>query len=92
MANELKVNAAGLRASAARSDAAAAELAAGMAEGAWGTTPSQTGAAAILAAAQSVRTSQSHRVSGQADDLSVSGARYDTTDEDGGAAITTVSV
>jgi hypothetical protein len=92
VANELNVNAAGLRASAARSDATAAELAAGTAGGGRGTTPSQAGAAAILAAAQSVRTRQSHRVSGQADDLSVSGARYDTTDDDGAAAITTVSV
>lgn len=92
MANELEVDAAGLRVAAAGSDGIAAELAAGTVEGGPGATPSQTGVAAILAAAQSVRTRQSHRVSGQSDDLSVSGARYDTTDDDGASAITTVSV
>ncbi len=92
MANELNVNADGLRAASAKGDVTAAELAAGTIEGAPGATPSQSGAAAILAAAQSVRTRQSHRVSGQSDDLSVSGARYDTTDDDGASAITTVSV
>ncbi len=49
-------------------------------------------AAAILAAVQAVRARQSNRISRQANDLTVSAARYDTTDEDGGHAITTVSV
>ncbi|WP_135452611.1 hypothetical protein [Mycobacterium sp. DL99] len=92
MANELEVDAAGLWAAAASSDATAAQLANGAVGGGPGATPSQAGVAAILAAAQSVRTRQSHRVSGQADALSMGGARYDTTDDDGAAAITTVSV
>lgn len=92
MANELKVDAAGLRVAAADSDVTAAELASGTVDGGPGTNPSQAGAAAILAAAQSVRTRQSKRITGQGDDLSVSGARYDTTDTGGSEAITTVSV
>jgi len=92
MANELNVNADGLRAAAASSDVIAAELATGTVDGGAGATPSQAGVAAILAAAQSARTRQSQRISGQADDLSVSGTRYDTTDSGGAGAITTVSV
>ena len=92
MANELHVDTAGLRTAAASSEARAAELAAGTAGGVTGSHPSQVGAGAILAAAQSVRALQSGRISGQAEDLSVGSARYDTTDGDGGEAITTVSV
>ncbi|SKW65673.1 Uncharacterised protein [Mycobacteroides abscessus subsp. abscessus] len=45
------------------------------------------------AVSASVRQRQSARMTGQADDLSVSGARYDTTDGDGRDAISaTVSV
>ena len=88
MANELKVSTDGLRVAAANSDGTAAELATGTVEGGPGTHPSQVGAAAILAAAQSVRGRQSSRISSQADDLSVASARYDTTDSDGGDAIT----
>ncbi|MHC9292034.1 hypothetical protein ACRCUN_06175 [Mycobacterium sp. LTG2003] len=92
MANELEVEASGLRAAAASSDAAAAELSTSSVEGVPGTTPSHAGVAAIMAAAQSVRGRQSGRISGQASDLTVSGASYDTIDSDGADAITTVSV
>ncbi|MGV9798774.1 hypothetical protein ACWDTP_12030 [Mycobacterium sp. NPDC003449] len=92
MANGLEVDASGLRIAAASSEAAAAELGTGTVDGGRGTTPSQAGVAAILAAAQSVRTRQSGRISGQADVLTVSSARYDTTDDNGRDAITTVSV
>ena len=92
VANELHVDAAGLRTAAANSEGTAAELAIRTVDGGRGTTPSQAGVAAILAAAQSTRTRQSGRIAGQAGDLTVSAARYDTTDEDGGHAITTVSV
>jgi hypothetical protein len=92
MANGLEVDASGLRIAAANSELTAAELATGTVDGGHGTTPSQAGVVAILAAVQSVRTRQSNRISGQADDLSVSGVRYDTTDGDSSDAITTVSV
>lgn len=92
MANELHVDAAGLRTAAGNSEGTAAELATGTVEGARGATPSQAGVAAILAAAQSVRSRQSSRISGQADDLRVSSALYDSTDDDGADTITTVSV
>jgi hypothetical protein len=88
MANELKVSTDGLRVAAANSEGTAAELATGTVEGGPATYPSQVGVAAILAAAQSVRARQSQRISGQADDLSVGAARYDTTDSDGADAIT----
>ncbi|WP_102141138.1 hypothetical protein [Mycobacterium hubeiense] len=87
MANELNVNSDGLRIAAADSEIIAAELAAGTAEAGRGTHPSQAGVAAILAAAQSVAR-QSLRIGGQADDLSVSGARYDDADSGGADAIT----
>ncbi|BBX31961.1 hypothetical protein MMAG44476_20312 [Mycolicibacterium mageritense DSM 44476 = CIP 104973] len=92
VANGLEVDAAGLRTAAANGEGTAAELATGTVEAGRGTTPSQAGVAAILAAAQSARTRQSGRISGQSDDLSVSATRYDTTDDDGRDAITTVSV
>lgn len=92
MANKLEVDASGLRTAAAISELTAAELATGTTEGGRGTNPSQAAVAAILAVAQSVRTRQSGRISGQAGDLLVSSARYDTTDDDGRDAITTVSV
>ena len=88
MANELEVDTAGLGIAAANSEAVAAALTTGSADGVSGACPSQVGVAAILTAAQSVRARQSQRISGQADDLSVSAARYDTTDSDGGDAIT----
>lgn len=92
MAHELQVDAAGLRTAAGDSELTATELTSDAVGGVSGGCPSQTGAAAILAAAQSARARQSGRISGQAENLSVSSARYDSTDNDGGAAITTVSV
>lgn len=92
MANGLEVDTAGLRAAAASSDATATELASTTTESAPGTTPSHAGVAAVLAAAQSVRTRQAARINGHANSLTVSGARYDTTDSDEADAITTVSV
>ncbi|MGB5113446.1 MAG: hypothetical protein WBO08_18225 [Mycobacterium sp.] len=47
---------------------------------------------AMDAALASLRRRQADRISGQAGDLTTSGARYDTTDGDGAGAITTVSV
>ncbi|KUI06006.1 hypothetical protein [Mycobacterium sp. IS-3022] len=88
MANELEVDAAGLRTAAAGSEAVAAALTTGIADGASGTCPSQAGVAAVLAAAQSVRTRQSHRITGQANDLSVGSARYEATDSDAADTIT----
>lgn len=48
--------------------------------------------AAVNAALTAVQARHAQRVTGQAGDMSVSSARYDTTDEGGGEAITTVSV
>lgn len=50
------------------------------------------GMAAVNAALTAVQARHAQRVTGQAGDMSVSSARYDTTDEGGGEAITTVSV
>lgn len=91
MANELNVSTDGLRIAAASSEVVATELATGTAEGALGSCPSQAGVAAILTAAQSVRTRQSRRVYGQADQVSLSGARYDGTDS-GSADLIMVTV
>lgn len=92
VANELQVNAAGLRAAGADSDHVAAGLSGGTLDAAASVQPSGVGVAAVNAALASVKSRQSTRMSGQAEDLSVSSARYDTTDTDGGDAITTVSV
>ncbi|WP_234998275.1 hypothetical protein [Mycobacterium sp. DBP42] len=54
--------------------------------------PSGAGVATVNAALTSVKNRQSERLTGQADALSASSARYDTTDTDGHDAITTVSV
>ncbi|OBB10242.1 hypothetical protein A5761_27975 [Mycolicibacterium setense] len=92
MANELQVDAAGLRAAAAGSDGIAAGLTGGSFDSAASAQASGAGVAAVNAALTSVKSRQSARITGQADDLSVSSARYDTTDGEGGDAITTVSV
>ena len=85
---ELEVDATGLQIAAANSEAVADVLATGGADGVFSICPSQAGVASILAAAECVRTRQSQRITGQADDLSVSGVRYDSTDSDGAEAIT----
>ncbi|MFN3001658.1 hypothetical protein [Mycolicibacterium wolinskyi] len=92
MANELNANADGLRAAAASSGVTAAALTGAVLGGPSASQPSGAGVAVVNAALVVVQGRQSRRMSEQADDLSVSGARYDTTDEDGSDAITTVSV
>ncbi|MGV9802785.1 hypothetical protein ACWDTP_32510 [Mycobacterium sp. NPDC003449] len=92
MANDMNVNADGLRVAAVASDDVAAGLTGAPVAAAAGSRPSSAGVAALNAALASARGRQSRRMSGQADDLSVSSARYDTTDGDGAGAITTVSV
>ncbi|PEG57681.1 hypothetical protein CQY21_26455 [Mycolicibacterium boenickei] len=93
MANELRANVDGLRGAAASSDGIAADLT-GIYVGSRPPTSrrSAVGVAAVNAALTEVQGRQSARVTGQADDLLVSSARYDTTDSDGHAAITTVGV
>ncbi|KMV16488.1 hypothetical protein A5731_08180 [Mycolicibacterium conceptionense] len=91
MANGLEVDTNGLRIAAATSDDTAAALTAVAGGDSCSTHSSGAGVAAVNAALASVRQRQSSRITGQANDLSVSGARYDTTDTDGSDAITTVS-
>lgn len=93
MANELEVDAAGLRVAAAGSDGIAAGLTGGSFDAASSAQPSGAGVAAMNAALSSAKSRQSARMTGQAGDLSVSSAQYDTTDSDGRDSInTTVSV
>ncbi|OBG82139.1 hypothetical protein A5699_07080 [Mycobacterium sp. E802] len=92
MANELHVDAAGLRTASASSDNVAAGLGSGSFEVAASSRPSGAGVAAVNAALTAMRNRQSERMAGQADALSVSSTRYDITDSDGHDAITTVSV
>lgn len=95
MADELQVDANGLRAAAANSEATGSTLAAGAAQepsGVASAQPSGTGIAAVQAALSAVRTRQSQRIVGQATDMAASSDRYKTSDEDGAGAITAVSV
>ncbi|AKS31200.1 hypothetical protein [Mycolicibacterium goodii] len=92
MANGLEVDAGGLRIAAAGSDGIAAGLSGETFDAVATAQPSGAGVAAVNAALASVKSRQSTRMTGQAEDLSVSSARYYTTDTDGGDAITTVSV
>ncbi|GAB5895396.1 hypothetical protein [Mycolicibacterium mageritense] len=92
MANELEVDSVGLRIAAADSEFATSALLGVESGGASGSRPSSAGVAAVNAALTAVQARHSQRVTGQAGDMSVSSARYDTTDDDGGEAITTVSV
>lgn len=80
MGNELEVDSGDLRAAAADSDAVAGTLAGASGGGPTGAHPSAAGVAALDAAIGAMRARQSARVSGQAGDLSVAGARYDGTD------------
>ncbi|MFV8160536.1 hypothetical protein ACNQVK_37465 [Mycobacterium sp. 134] len=89
MANELNVDAVGLQAAATSSEAVAAtELSGAQVCGSASWQPSGAGVDAVNAVWASVRQRQAARITGQAADLSVSGARYDTTDEEGRDAIT----
>lgn len=92
MANELEVDVGGLRIAAASSDTIAAGLTGGSFDAAASSQPSSAGIAAVNAALACVRGRHANRITGQAGDLTTSSARYDTTDIDGGDAITTVSV
>lgn len=93
MANDLEVDAAGLRMAAASSEGAVATALSGAAtDGPLTSAPSGAGVAAVNAALRSVQRIQSHRVTGQADALTTSGARYDTADDDGAQAIATVGI
>lgn len=93
MANDLRVDSAGLRGAAADSEAAAASAFAG-APGCGPATaqPSAAGVDAVYAALASTQSRQSQRIAGQASDLTTSSARYDTTDQDGADAVDTVSL
>lgn len=93
MANEVHVEVAGLRSAANSSEGVAADLTGTGTSNPTSSQPSAAGVAAMNTALTSVRGRQSARMTGQAGDLSVSSARYDTTDSDGRDAISgTVSV
>ncbi|MGV0781277.1 hypothetical protein [Mycolicibacterium sp. XJ775] len=88
MANELNVDASGLRAAAASSGAVVATALNGAEPGRPSSSyPSATGVAAVNAALAALQGRQEKRMTGQAGDLSSSSARYDATDTDGGDAI-----
>jgi hypothetical protein len=93
MANELHVDAAGLRSAASSSTTVAAGLTSTATSNPTSFQPSAAGVAAVNAALTSVQGRQSARMTDQAGDLTTSSARYDTTDSDGRDAISgTVSV
>ncbi|WP_458317859.1 hypothetical protein [Mycolicibacterium brisbanense] len=92
MANELQVDAAGLRSASASSYTISGTLTGGVSNAASSSQPSSAGIAAVNAALASVRGRHANRITGQSDALSTSSARYDTTDSDGSDAIAVVSV
>jgi hypothetical protein len=92
VANELHVDAGGLRTASASSDTIAAGLTGGSFDAASSSRPSSAGIAAVNAALAAVRVRHATRITGQAGALSTGSARYDTTDGDGADAVTTVSV
>ncbi|CPR93365.1 hypothetical protein PP568_06965 [Mycobacteroides abscessus] len=93
MANGLEVDAGGLRTAAFSSEVTAASLTAGSFDAAASSQPSGAGVSAMNAALTSVRDRQSARITGQVGDLTTSSALYESTDSDGGDAISgTVSV
>ncbi len=93
MANELHVDGAGLRGAANSSTGIAAGLTSTATSNPTSSQPSAAGVAAMNAALASTQSRQSARMTGQAGDLTTSGARYDATDADGRDNIsTTVSV
>ena len=94
MAKQLDVDTGGLRSAAASSGQVAEDVLAGGASfgGPTSARPSGAGIAAMDAATMAVRTRQAARISGQAADLSVAGARYDDTDGGSAEAIGSVSV
>lgn len=92
VANELHVDAAGLRTASVSSVGSAGTLTGGSFDTTTGAQPSSAGITAVNAALTNVRGRHANRITGQAGDLSISGARYDTTDTDSADAVTTVSV
>lgn len=88
MANELEVDASGLHVAAGSSELVAATLTGAGTDGPSSAHRSAAGVAAVNAAMAAVQSRQQNRMTGQAGDLSVSGARYDSTDSDGRDAIT----
>ncbi|WP_422742038.1 hypothetical protein ACN27E_13460 [Mycobacterium sp. WMMD1722] len=92
MANELDVDADGLRRAAASSSVAAAALAGAVLDGPSGSKPSSAGVAAVNAALTTVRGRQSSRITGQADNMLIGADRYDTADGDGSDATSAASV
>lgn len=87
MANELEVDAGGLRTAAVSSEVVGAGLTGRQFDAAAFSQPSGAGVAAVNTALASVKGRQAVRITVQAGDLSVSSARYDTTDGDGRDAI-----
>ncbi|MCK0177616.1 hypothetical protein [Mycolicibacterium sp. F2034L] len=92
MANELEVDADGLRSAAGSSAAAAAALTEAVLDEPAGSKPSSVGVAAVNAALTAARGRQSSRITSRADDMLVSAARYDTADGGGSDAIRAASV
>lgn len=93
MANELEVDAVGLRIAATASETATARTLSGTpVTGSASSQPSATGVQAVNAALVALQRRQAQRITGQAGDLTISSARYDTTDEFGAGAISTVSI
>ncbi|WP_019971504.1 hypothetical protein [Mycobacterium sp. 141] len=93
MANELHVDAAGLRLAAANStSAASAAFTNGGFDAATGSKPSSAGIAAVNAALVSLQTRQTQRITGQAEALTTGSSQYDGTDGDGARVVSTVSV
>lgn len=82
MGTELEVNPGDLRAAAVGSNAVAGTLGDASVEGTTNAQPSAAGIAALDSAVSAVRARQSARLSAQASDVSVAGARYDDTDGD----------
>jgi hypothetical protein len=89
---DLRVDVAGLRAAATASSELATDVAVGDAGGSTTPHPSGGGVTAVDTAITATRRRQSTRISSQADGLSTGAGRYEHTDDDGAAGITTVSV
>ena len=90
MANDLQVDANGLRGAAAASGGIASSLASGEIGGTAVAQPSGAGVQAMNAAVLSVQRRQSSRIADQAGDLTVGGATYEQADSEGADSITTV--
>lgn len=92
MANDLQVDANGLRGAAVASEVIASSLASGPIDGTTVAQPSGAGVDAMNAAVLSLQGRQSSRIAGQAGDLTVGGSTYEQTDSEGAHSITTVPV